>query len=157
MSEIQKIDIDTGVLNWDRLLMQNAQGAVLFLGLGSHSGWLHRLAVADALVKSGYNPDEPRVPAGNPDGGQWTGDGDGDGIGDSEDVDGDEGDENTDNDSGQDTSDNGEVQQVADAHQHTLCVDQCYEILERPKQLDRIDGNHWDYLKCYDECMRAEG
>src|SRR6516225_4152104 len=24
------------------------------------------------LVKSGYNPDQPRVPAGNPDGGQWT-------------------------------------------------------------------------------------
>ncbi|HEY3908301.1 MAG TPA: hypothetical protein VGM07_00245 [Stellaceae bacterium] len=24
------------------------------------------------LRKTGYNPDEPRVPAGNPDGGQWT-------------------------------------------------------------------------------------
>lgn len=24
------------------------------------------------LLKAGFNPDEPRVPAGNPDGGQWT-------------------------------------------------------------------------------------
>ncbi len=24
------------------------------------------------LIKAGFNPDEPRVPAGNPDGGQWT-------------------------------------------------------------------------------------
>lgn len=28
------------------------------------------------LWKAGYNPDEPRVPAGNPDGGQWTSEGD---------------------------------------------------------------------------------
>ena len=27
------------------------------------------------LLKAGFNPDEPRVPAGNPDGGQWTGEG----------------------------------------------------------------------------------
>ena len=35
-------------------------------------------AVHDAwqiLCKAGFNPDEPRVPAGNPDGGQWTSDG----------------------------------------------------------------------------------
>jgi hypothetical protein len=28
------------------------------------------------LRKAGFNPDQPRVPAGNPDGGQWTSDGD---------------------------------------------------------------------------------
>lgn len=27
------------------------------------------------VLKAGYNPEQPRVPAGNPDGGQWTGDG----------------------------------------------------------------------------------
>jgi HK97 family phage portal protein len=27
------------------------------------------------VAKTGFNPDEPRVPGGNPDGGQWTGDG----------------------------------------------------------------------------------
>ena len=26
-------------------------------------------------IKGGYNPDQPRVPAGNPDGGQWTSEG----------------------------------------------------------------------------------
>lgn len=29
----------------------------------------------DVALKGGYNPDEPRVPRGNPDGGQWTGEG----------------------------------------------------------------------------------
>jgi len=28
-------------------------------------------------AKAGFNPDQPRVPAGNPDGGQWTSDGEG--------------------------------------------------------------------------------
>jgi hypothetical protein len=28
------------------------------------------------VLKAGYNPDEPRVPAGNPDGGQWASEGD---------------------------------------------------------------------------------
>jgi hypothetical protein len=28
--------------------------------------------VGPDLLKVGYNPDQPRVPAGNPDGGQWT-------------------------------------------------------------------------------------
>jgi hypothetical protein len=31
------------------------------------------------LFKAGYDPDQPRVPAGNPDGGQWTGDDSADG------------------------------------------------------------------------------
>jgi hypothetical protein len=33
---------------------------------------LRRLAIAETLAKAGFDPDEPRVPAGNPDGGQWT-------------------------------------------------------------------------------------
>lgn len=33
---------------------------------------LHRLAIAEFLAKAGFNPDEPRVRAGNTDGGQWT-------------------------------------------------------------------------------------
>ena len=35
-----------------------------------------RKLVPPELRKSGFNPDEPRVPAGNPQGGQWTNDGD---------------------------------------------------------------------------------
>jgi len=30
---------------------------------------------ADACRKAGFNPNQPRMPAGNPQGGQWTGDG----------------------------------------------------------------------------------
>ncbi len=48
-----------------------------------------KLAAIASLRK--YNPDEPRVPAGNPDGGQWTGD--------SDDDDGDDGDDDSDDDS----------------------------------------------------------
>jgi hypothetical protein len=36
-------------------------------------------SVTTRLAKDGFDPDEPRVPAGNPDGGQWTGEGDADG------------------------------------------------------------------------------
>ncbi|HZK90297.1 MAG TPA: glucosaminidase domain-containing protein [Stellaceae bacterium] len=121
------IDIDTGVLRADRVLVQRGAGAVVFLGLGPRAGRLcrfaldddddddgdpfvsrcrrldealeqgdlakacdhgiphvvfdiadrplRRLAIAEALAKAGFNPDEPRVPAGNSDGGQWTTDG----------------------------------------------------------------------------------
>lgn len=46
--------------------------------------WLLRASVVEAkhaslvlAFKSGFNPNQPRVPAGNPDGGQWTGGGNG--------------------------------------------------------------------------------
>src|SRR5262245_45621159 len=35
----------------------------------------HRRRLRLLRTKAGYNPDQPRVPAGNPDGGQWTSDG----------------------------------------------------------------------------------
>ncbi len=40
------------------------------LGRTARIGGLNRLARADALLK--YDPDQPRVPAGNPDGSEWT-------------------------------------------------------------------------------------
>lgn len=36
------------------------------------------------VLKAGYNPDQPRVPAGNPEGGQWTADGLGSPVGSGE-------------------------------------------------------------------------
>jgi hypothetical protein len=33
---------------------------------------VRRLAIAEALAKAGFNVNEPRVPAGNPGGGEWT-------------------------------------------------------------------------------------
>jgi hypothetical protein len=46
--------------------------------------WLLRAQVVEVklrdlqrAVKTGFDPNQPRVPAGNPDGGQWTGGGEG--------------------------------------------------------------------------------
>jgi hypothetical protein len=41
---------------------------------------LIRLSLAAPMIKASYNPDEPRVPAGNPGGGQWTSGGEGGGT-----------------------------------------------------------------------------
>jgi hypothetical protein len=41
---------------------------------------LKQLAAAAPLIRANFNPDEPRIPKGNPDGGQWT-TGGGDGAG----------------------------------------------------------------------------
>jgi hypothetical protein len=34
--------------------------------------WLRRLALAAPFIKANFNPDEPRIPAGQPGGGEWT-------------------------------------------------------------------------------------
>lgn len=39
------------------------------------NGWEWKLARWAETVKAGFDPNQPRVPAGNPDGGQWTGTG----------------------------------------------------------------------------------
>jgi hypothetical protein len=65
------VDIDTGMLRRNRALVQNAPGAVLFLGFGPRAEWLRRLATADTLIKSGYDPEEPRDEHG-----RWTSEGD---------------------------------------------------------------------------------
>lgn len=43
--------------------------------------WESKLARWVEAAKTGFNPNQPRVPAGNPDGGQWTGGGGGAGDG----------------------------------------------------------------------------
>jgi hypothetical protein len=55
------------------------QGERLLLDAQSARGLVHRLALIDAEAqhrlaqhRSHFNPDQPRVPTGNPDGGQWT-------------------------------------------------------------------------------------
>lgn len=71
----QRVDIDTGMLRRNRVLVQNTPGAVLFLGFGPRAGRLHRLAIANEIAKS-YDPDEARVPSGSGrESGEWTGDG----------------------------------------------------------------------------------
>jgi hypothetical protein len=44
-------------------------------GKAAHPGVSTRLARTNTLLKDDFDPDEPRVAAGNPDGGEWTADG----------------------------------------------------------------------------------
>jgi len=39
------------------------------------AGALRRLSVAATLIKANFDPNQPRLPAGQPGGGEWTGDG----------------------------------------------------------------------------------
>lgn len=50
--------------------LARARIAALHLRLGEIAE--DRLARTDALLKDNFDPSQPRVPAGNPDGGQWT-------------------------------------------------------------------------------------
>jgi hypothetical protein len=59
--------------------MSPSRGERLLLDARGASGLVHRLALIDAEAqhrlaqhRSHFNPNQPRVPAGNPDGGQWT-------------------------------------------------------------------------------------
>lgn len=91
-----------------------------------HPAWQRELARK-------YDPDQPRVPAGSEDGGQWTNAQEGD-----------------------------EVQQIVemakrldlaarpDAYQR--CLDLCYRLLERPLS-PGSDRNTWDFHKCMNACL----
>jgi hypothetical protein len=64
----------------DRALAQNevalAQITGLYLPIEElDAARLRQLSRAAPFVKANFNPDEPRVPAGRPDGGEWTADG----------------------------------------------------------------------------------
>jgi hypothetical protein len=89
-----------------------------------------------------FNPDQPRVPAGNPEGGQWTSDGNsggGSGGGDSD------------------------VATIIDKAKrlnlatspaaYQKCLDLCYRLLERP-QRPGSDLNTWDFHKCMNACLK---
>lgn len=86
-----------------------------------------------------FNPNQPRVPAGSPDGGQWT-----DGGG------GREGDEN---DLVQDILAKAkELRLTGSSSDYRICLNLCYPILERlsPRWSDR---NTWDFHKCMNACL----
>ena len=85
----------------------------------------------DAGVQK-FDPDQPRVPAGNPDGGQWT-----DGA-------------TIDVQSIVATARRLNVAAAPDAYQR--CLDLCYPLLERfePPWSDR---NTWDFHKCMNACL----
>jgi hypothetical protein len=111
-------------------------------------GWLARAAVVEdklhelgrVLFKAGFDPSQPRVPAGNPDGGRWTGTG------------------------GTSETTGGPVtleRIVALARRITTagspldyqrCLNLCYPLLERP-QHPASDRNMWDFHKCMNACL----
>jgi hypothetical protein len=97
-------------------------------------GDLMAQARPESVVRK-YDPNQPRVPAGNPDGGQWTSEG-----GDSE--------------------NNPEIQRIIAAARQLAasrasmnkCVDLCYPLLER-FQPPGSDRNEFDFRKCLNECL----
>src|SRR5262245_60526689 len=63
----------------DSAAISRARGERLLLDAQGARGLVHRLALIDAEAqhrlaqhRSHFNPNQPPVPAGNPDGGQWT-------------------------------------------------------------------------------------
>lgn len=90
-----------------------------------------------------YSPDQPRVPAGSPEGGQWTSEG------------GDAG-------SAQESNVTPDVRAILDkarqiaaggrSRSYLKCLDLCSPILER-FQPPGIDVNQWEFLRCMDACL----
>jgi hypothetical protein len=63
------------VAGGDRARIYGAAGAVPLAAPGDPSATPRQRSATTALDKINFNPDQPRVPAGSPDGGQWSGDG----------------------------------------------------------------------------------
>jgi hypothetical protein len=131
---------------------ENARAHIFAVLLGfpeiAPEGMAKLVRAADLRKDNPDWEDEPRVPAGNPDGGQWTSDVDG--IGDDGTGSADGGD-----DSGQDDGQNGENAEPVDAARDALCLARCSPILNRPKRLYPGDLNQWGFLNCYYACMRG--
>jgi hypothetical protein len=109
-----------------------------------------KLRELERAVKSGFDPDEPRVPAGGPDGGQWTGGG---GGGTSE----------AGSNTGVQAPTTGATtlekivtlaRRVAAGSplDYQRCLDLCYPLLER-RQRPGSDRNKWNFHKCMNACL----
>jgi hypothetical protein len=78
--ELARLRVSTGALLVEvkllRLHLRLARERRRALAAASDVAFAHFLATlrryAETCRKGGFNPDQPRVPAGNPDGGQWT-------------------------------------------------------------------------------------
>lgn len=85
-----------------------------------------------SAVKAGFNPSQPRHPAGQEAGGQWSSPG------------------------------NSDIEKIVRAagrikgafdQKYSDCVDLCYTLLERPQQ-PGSDLNLWDFHKCLNRCLK---
>ncbi|NVO15471.1 MAG: hypothetical protein HXX10_15685 [Rhodoplanes sp.] len=79
-AELSRLRISTGALLVEvkllRLHLRLARERRQALAASSDAAFAHCLATlrryAETCCKAGFNPDQPRLPAGSPDGGQWT-------------------------------------------------------------------------------------
>jgi hypothetical protein len=111
---------------------------------------LTRLAIAAPFIKAGFNPDEPRVPKGDPRGGQWTSEG---GGGEAE-------------ESGASSRPNPEaaIEQVASDHDCAQIIQQCKEeciaiyVGEMPGGLPGVGLDMVGRMRrCIRECVERHG
>ena len=109
--------------------------------------WLLRARVVEAklrelerAVKAGFDPNQPRVPAGSPDGGQWAGGGE---IGGTS--------------AGSSPASGSTLEKIVSLARritaagspldYQRCLNLCYPLLER-RQRPGSDRNTWDFHKC---------
>jgi hypothetical protein len=102
------------------------------------------------LLRAKYDPNQPRVPAGNPDGGRWTEAGTNGGIDIADDAGGDE--------RAADAAPSVEKilalapRLAATRASMNRCVDLCYRLLER-FQPPGSDRNEFDFRRCLNACL----
>lgn len=139
---------------------------------------LRRLRALAPLLKAGFNPDEPRIPKGEPGAGQWTNGEDsgadtGGGAGDAGGDAGSSGDSGAGSDSspsdnaggseddapsdtGQATTEDSRPAAettVAERDRKSICIERCAHLLERPKPYRWSDVNTFAFFRCVNDCM----
>jgi len=107
----------------------------------------------DALAKD-YDPDEPRVPAGQPGGGQWTSESGSANLGDgAEDEHIEIRDQPTVPQTDPGPQRSGSRVSANDPAKWAECFEECHLILDRPKPYRSSDVNQFDFYNCMNECL----
>jgi hypothetical protein len=96
-----------------------------------------------------FDPNQPRVPAGNSTGGQWT---DGGGAAESNVGVADSGSPRSGAAVFERIFSTARKLRLAGDASYQRCLDLCYPILERPID-PRSDRNTWDFHKCMNQCL----
>jgi hypothetical protein len=88
-----------------------------------------KLAEVAVLAKANFNPEQPRIPKGEPDGGQWTAD-------------------------GAAADDNVTYVTSEDQDRKSLCIERCSYLLEWPLPYRWSNVNTFAFFRCVNDCMR---
>jgi hypothetical protein len=99
-----------------------------------------RFAQFKRVLKAGFDPDQPRIPAGNPDGGQWAGGGGGEVSGESEAT---------------------SVESIlavaprlaASRASMKSCLALCSPLLEAFQPANTTNINYWNFMRCLNACL----